>query len=84
MSSHATTKNIKTFHFDKVDENIQGIIPINTPLRKIKNLELKSATINNPNNIRSENGSNIFGFSYENVIPSHYIFPTFFSCKKYY
>jgi len=62
--SHTKHNLIKTFHFDKVDENIQGIIPINTPLRKIKSLELKSATINNPNNIRSENGSNNFGFSY--------------------
>jgi len=63
--SHTQTTTKKTFHFDKVDENSNGQIPINTTIRKIKSLELKSATINNPNNIRSENGSNTFGFSYK-------------------
>ena len=63
--SHTQMTTKKTFHFDKVDENSNGQIPINTTIRKIKSLELKSATINNPNNIRSENGSNTFGFSYK-------------------
>ena len=63
--SHTQMTTKKTFHFDKIDENSNGQIPINTTIRKIKSLELKSATINNPNNIRSENGSNTFGFSYK-------------------
>jgi hypothetical protein len=62
--SHTQMTTKKTFHFDKVDEKSNGQISINTTIRKIKSLELKSATLNNPNNIRSENNSNIFEFSY--------------------
>lgn len=52
----------KTFHFDVIDVNFNNQIFINTPIRKIKSLELKQCQISNPANIRKENETNQFQF----------------------
>ena len=76
--THTKHNIIKSVHFDKNDENNQGIIPIITPLRTIQSIELKSCNLTNPNNIRPQNGSDTFTISYDNNVSSNYVFPTLF------